>query len=299
MFAVAGGMVILGLLVIGWGSGLFKTTATPTLTVTSITTRTPTVTLTPVITPTYATTLTPGATRVRELDSMVEVFIPAGEFLMGASLNDPMAQADEFPQHAVYLGDYWIDQHEVTNAQYAVCVYAGACSKPYDIATYNPNKYYEDLEYANRPVVYVTLYQAREYCEWVHGNLPTEAQWEKAARGTDGRIYPWGDEEPNVDMLDIGHSLAIMLPTCVYTGSNSPYGLCDMAGNVSEYVLDDYDPTFYSHSPYVNPIAEQGGEIIVKGGSFLDVWYALRSSARSTFGYGDTGADFIGFRCIR
>jgi formylglycine-generating enzyme required for sulfatase activity len=137
-----------------------------------------------------------GDAWVRPIDGMVMVYVPAGEFLMGAADADGDADIDEKPQHSVYLNGFWIDKTEVTNAQYGKCVEAGACEEPWG---WNRDRFiYSDRFNApDQPVVCVLWNNAHDYAVWVGGRLPTEAEWEKVARGTDGRMYPWGNSAPD------------------------------------------------------------------------------------------------------
>jgi formylglycine-generating enzyme required for sulfatase activity len=260
----------------------------------------PTPTLTP--TPTPTATATPALTPVtwqRPTDGMVMVYVPEGEFLMGS----PAGQGadDEHPQHMVYLDAFWIDQTEVTNAQYRQCLEAGACRKPY---------YWDDSGYnaPDQPLVGVSWDDARTYCEWVGARLPTEAQWEKAARGTDGRKYPWGNEDADCDRANYygkpcacgGTDPCVGKPSQVgaHPAGASPYGALDMAGNVWEWVADWYAADYYSRSPARNPQGPDSGEYRgLRGGS----WYLNDNYVRSAFRYRfipDLRFFNWGFRCV-
>ncbi len=239
-----------------------------------------------------------GDTRSREIDSMTEIYIPAGEFLMGASADDTQACDDERPQHSVTLDAYWIDQHEVTNAQYTLCVAAGECTEPWNKVSFTRSSYYGDPQYAEYPVIYVDWYQASAYCAWAGGSLPTEAQWEKGARGTDGKMYPWGDGETRTRLLHYGTSIGDTTIVCSYPDGNSPYGLCDMAGNVWEWVNDWYDAEYYSSSPDSNPRGPATGDTRGLRGSSWIGSIILRSSVRA-WNYPDYGFLNSGFRCAR
>jgi len=122
------------------------------------------------------------------------VYVPAGRFWMGSEDGDPDAFYNEKPQHEVNLDAFWIDRTEVTNAQYRRCVDDGPCSPPSRSISYDRDNYYDNPEFDDYPVIYVDWNQAKAYCTWADKRLPTEVEWEKAARGTDRRIYPWGND---------------------------------------------------------------------------------------------------------
>jgi formylglycine-generating enzyme required for sulfatase activity len=245
---------------------------------------------------------------VREKDGMVMVFVPAGEFMMGGDADVPLAlcqkdfggcsrdrYTDEEPPHLVYLGSYWIDQTEVTRAMYKQCVIAKVCDSP---PTSNFAKYATG-SYANHPANFVAWDQAKSYCEWVGANLPTEAQWEKAARGTDGRMYPWGEEidctRTNYDGCTEGGTSTV---GSYFTGA-SPYGALDMAGNVDEWVADWYDANYYKISPSSNPQGPtSGNDRVVRGGAWGFLENYVRSASRDKVDP-TMKSDITGFRCAR
>jgi eukaryotic-like serine/threonine-protein kinase len=193
-----------------------------------------------------------GSMRISGVDGMMLVYVPEGIFTMGYEVAD-----DEKPVHDVFLSSFWMDQTEVTNAMYAKCVEAGACSRPISIASYSRSDYYNNPQYADFPVISVSWCDAGTYCIWAGRRLPTEAQWEKAARGTDEHLYPWGNESPVCALANFVSQSGVCAgdPAAVgsYPAGASPYGALDMAGNVLEWVSDIYGPSYYFKSPDANP----------------------------------------------
>ncbi len=217
--------------------------------------------------------------------------VPAGEFIMGANAYD-----DQKPIHTVYLNKYYIDKFEVTNVLYKVCVEAGVCKSPGNLASYERIDYYDNSQYDNYPVVYVDWYQAKTYCEWRNARLPTEAEWEKAARGTDARTYPWGE---GIDYTFANYDSAVGDTTEVgkYEKGISPYGTYDMVGNVWEWVADWYDANYYANSPSGNPQGPTSGDYRVqRGGSqgFNSIEIFQRAAIDPI-----TANGFVGIRCAR
>jgi formylglycine-generating enzyme required for sulfatase activity len=175
-----------------------------------------------------------GSTMIGEKGETL-VYVPAGEFLMGSTDADALASSDEKPQHTVYLDAFWIDQTEVTNKQYKACVDASTCEPPVSTNSATHPSYYGNPEFDNYPVIYVSWDKANRYCKvWTGagGSLPTEAQWEKAARGTDARTYPWGNGAWNKDLLNSNGNIGDTTVVKNYPNTGSFYGTYDMAGNV-------------------------------------------------------------------
>jgi formylglycine-generating enzyme required for sulfatase activity len=228
------------------------------------------------------------------------VVVPAGEFLMGSTDADGMASTDEKPQHKVYLDAFLIDRTEVTNAMYAKCEQAGACQAPRATSSAKQPSYYGNPKYDNYPVINVTWNDAQAYCAWAGGRLPTEAEWEKAARGTDGRTYPWGDEPPDPQKANYSDSkVGDTTPVGVYPPGASPYGALDMAGNVWEWTADWYGDATYASSSAKNPTGPSSGDTrVLRGGSWGDGEDGARAANRFRR-YPVNWNDDNGFRCAR
>ncbi len=255
-------------------------------------------TLTPA-SPTPAPTMIPvtPVTQVSDKDGMTLLYVPAGEFTMGNNSGN----ANEKPEHKVYLDAFWIDQTEVTNAMYAKCVKAGACQAPSSTKSYTRDSYYGNPQFDTYPVVYVAWNDAKQYCTWAGRRLPTEAQWEKAARGTDGRIYPWGDQAPDKTRLNYNFEVGDMTQVGAYPTGASPYGALDMAGSVWEWVADWYGETYYASSPGRNPTGPTSGDARVLRGGSWDSYDAadVHASLRNWSYYPDVRFDNNGVRCAR
>jgi WD40 repeat protein len=210
-----------------------------------------------------------GDTWPRPADGMVMVYVPAGEFEMGST------EGDEQPVHTVALDSFWIDRTEVTNVQYARCVTAGACGLPLEFGSR-----YSNRTYADYPVTGVGWYQAEAYCAWAGARLPTEAEWEYAARGPEGRMYPWGDSAPDCGKANYGGCVGDTTAVGSYPAGASWCGALDLAGNVWEWVADWYGA--YPSGRQVNPTGPSSGEYrILRGGAWADGQNDARSAYRN------------------
>jgi eukaryotic-like serine/threonine-protein kinase len=268
-----------------------RASATPLRLTPTPTSLPPTETITPeppTITPTP--TLEIKGFQISDKDGMKLLYVPAGEFLMGSTDPNSQAKFDEKPQHTVNLDAFWIDQTEVTNAMYSQCVQTELCQSP------SNTTFYADTQFGNYPVVYVSWNDAQAYCQWAGRKLPTEAQWEKAARGTDGRTYPWG-EDISCEKANYFGCIGKASAVGSYPSGASPYGALDMAGNGLEWVSDWYDPNYYASSPSSNPTGPvTGQERVLRGGSWFYEALYLRTADRDRVS-SDERRDLLGFRC--
>jgi formylglycine-generating enzyme required for sulfatase activity len=287
----------------------------------------------------------PIETKIRLADGMVMVYVPAGEFEMGndgiqwvwsGSLVwddlDLQVFTDEMPQHAVYLDSFWIDQTEVTvgmfrkfveETRYETTAERDGWGAPWTDGPMEkewPHVPGTDWQHPHgpdssavedHPVVQVSWYDAGAYCEWAGGQLPSEAQWEKAARGTDGRVFTWGNtyegtwgnfcdascpvKRWNHNSYNDGYPLTS--PVGIFPSGASPYGALDMAGNVWEWVADWYDEDYYTDSPYENPMGPSSGtERTQRSGAWIDAESWVRTTVRHETPPHNR-ADDLGFRC--
>ena len=254
-------------------------------------TQEPTITQAATLVPTETIVPTPalgiGSSKVFAKDGMTQMYVPAGEFTMGSNNGD----ADEKPVHMVYLDAFWMDQTEVTEAQFKQCIDAGVCKIPSGsmYVNWNPSK---------SPMVFVTWGDANDYCQWAGRRLPTEAEWEKAARGTDGRTYPWG-EGIDCDKASYSGCNNGNTPVGSFLKGVSPYGVWEMAGHAAEWVADYYYETAYSFENQINPTGPTTHGFpyrIIRGGSFRYEINELRVSNRTPVNPIQR-RDHVGFRC--
>jgi serine/threonine protein kinase len=305
---------------------------TPEIISTHTPTVTPTPTQTPLPTPPADSKL--GDTWLSPIDGTTLVFIPAGEFLMGAVKWDMDTTSDSKPQRTITLDAYWVDRTEVTNEMFVKFVNAtqyiteaervGSSlvldEKAQALKTVAGASWRDPfgdgkgiLEIMNHPVVQVNWNDAVAYCHWAGRRLPTEAEWEKAARGTDGRRYPWGNNPVDggkanfadynlrvlsYAVLTVNDGFKYTAPVGSYPKGASPYGLLDMAGNVYEWVADWYQEDYYINMPAINPKGPTSGENrVYRGGAWVHSWPALLTTYRRS-GSPVNGRNLeIGFRC--
>jgi formylglycine-generating enzyme required for sulfatase activity len=214
------------------------------------------------------------------------VFVPPGDFIMG--------------EHTVYLDSFWIDKTEVTNARYARCVQAGACSAPRSSRSNTRDPYYGNPRFDDYPVIYVSWEDGNRYCSWAGGRLPTEAEWEKAARGTDARPFPWGAEDPSVIVNVLNYRGQDTTEVGSYPSGASPYGALDMAGNVSEWVADWLSEGYYHNPPASDPTGPETGDYRVwRGGSWANTSIDRVRTYSRTGNLPTDASGGIGFRCAR
>jgi eukaryotic-like serine/threonine-protein kinase len=265
-------------------------------------------------TPTTEPTSRPEAQRVKisPVDGMTQIFIPAGTFFRGGM--DVYRKHDEQPAQEIFISAFWMDQVEVTNGMYGLCVNAGICRPPAQPRSDNRENYFGNPEFRDYPVVLVTWYDANAYCKWAGRRLPTEAEWERAARGDDKRNYPWGDELPNEFTANFMNLVGDTSRVGSYAEGASPFGVLDMAGNVWEWAADFYRPDYYAKSPAENPSGPAETDVlnnlrVMRGGSFQDDGIFLRLANRNSLDgpngraqpdeeayYGRSSVK-VGFRC--
>jgi formylglycine-generating enzyme required for sulfatase activity len=231
-----------------------------------------------------------GDTWVRPADGMPMVYVPAGTFPMGSSEDDAEAGPDELPQHRVTLDGFWIDQTEVTNAQFLQFLNEHGNRDPQGATMIVLDQGYTRISQVDdqfvapevafqRPVVMVTWHGAAAYCEWAGGRLPTEAEWEYAARGPEGTLYPWGNAPPTCDLANYGTCIGVPVQVGSRPAGASWCGALDMAGNVWEWVADWFTP--YSGLPQENPTGPSSGDVpVLRGGGWHSPPWEIRTAYR-------------------
>ncbi len=232
----------------------------------------------------------PGADTSTPVDPLT-VDIPAGTFWMGCNESlDTDCDSDEFPYHELWISHFEIQRTELDVSTYFACVDDASCTQPSGVSQ-------EDTE-PDMPVTGVTRDQAAQACEWLDMRLPTEAEWEKAARGTDERVYPWGNDEPDCDLANM-RICGDLEPVDSHPVGASPYGALNMSGNAWEWVSDDYDETYYSDSPDADPQGPSGSFLpLVRGVNYYSSMSGLRASNRELAVY-SASCSLCGFRCAR
>jgi formylglycine-generating enzyme required for sulfatase activity len=232
-----------------------------------------------------------GQAQANLVDGADLIYIPSGEFVMGMNYNPPY----EDTTHTVFTSGYWIYQTQVTNAMYGSCVKAGKCT--YRTAE-KVNHHYYNPEYANHPVVYILWNEAEKYCSWAGGHLPTEAEWEKAARGPSGNANSQGDTEPSLTLINVDNRIGDTVEVGSSPENQSAYGVLDMGSNVREWVQDWYVSNSYANSPRNNPTGPVDGTYkVLKGAGFDDPITFTRSAHRLKHVPNSPGNN-RGFRCV-
>ena len=302
---------------------LLKPSATHTSTATVTPTPTEKSTPTKTMTPTYTLTATMGivATQKREIDGMVQVLVPAGEYQAGytdeqaelireicelkndGNISGFHTQGGGFMEYCdpswfskreeiIYVDSFWIDKTEVTNEMYETCRLAGVCPGRGSRGSFNRQDYYRNIIYNNYPATFTYWFEAAAYCRWVGGRLPSAIEWEKAARGTDGRLYPWGDDPPSPSLLNYyGSGFDDTVEVGSYPEGMSPFGALDMLGNVAEWIEDCLEEI---------DVDDPGKHFDVlcgyKGGSVIDTFLFLDLIRTPYQPSGSSGGQ--GFRCL-
>lgn len=256
-----------------------------------------------------------GVTWVRPVDGMVMVSVPSGEFKMGSSDDEIDYELQlcneeyddcrrewfesEQPVHTVYLDGFWIDQTEITNAQYQRCVESGTCDLASDSSSFTRDSYYGNSAYDDYPVVHVSWRQAADYCRWIGGRLPTEAEWEYAARGPYGSIFPWGNRSPDNTLLNYNGNVGDTVEVGSYPNGMSWCGALDMAGNAWEWMNDWYGYDYYGRSPPKNPTGPPSGECRgLRGGNWSSNRKGIRAAQRDYYTPDWSPLYLVGLRCV-
>lgn len=294
----------------------------PTTILTAVVIIVPTQTSTPSQTPSPTPSRTPTATPIviltREQDGMPMVLVPGGSFMMGASDTDANAQADENPAHSVTVDSFYLDQYEVSVSQYAIFLntlgsyvqqcYGFTCiwtlfESSFTYLTQNTDETFAAQPgFADYPVNYVSWYGAAAYCEWVGARLPSEAEWEYAARGSEGYLYPWGNEPASDTLALFGRNvLADLQPVTHFPDGATPLEIYALSGTMWEWTNDWYDAEYYATSPELNPTGPEtvttAGRVL-RGGGWRSLALELRATNRQPMRPATFERD-IGFRCGR
>ncbi len=271
-------------------------TAEPTATATN------TATTEPTATPTEAA-LVGGETRLlADTDGAEQIYIPASTFFMGSTDDEIAYSENERPKQPVSVEAFWIDKYEVTNDQYLACVTGGGCTVPARPESAFVSNYFGNPEYADFPIVNIRWAQAAEYCEWVGRRLPIESEWELAARGTDNRTFPWGDEFPDPTRANYGILVGDTTAVGSFPDGASAFGVMDMSGNVTEWTANYYRSNYYNLVVEITATPEpeglyRGGVRTLRGGAWNSDWDEIRAAVR--FGPPEPNyyASTVGFRC--
>src|SRR5215212_2645158 len=251
--------------------------------------------------------------RVSTMDGMPQIFIPAGTFRMGGL--DVRRAPNEIPAHNVTLDAFWMDQLEVTNAMYGLCVSAGVCAPPQSLKSQRRPDYFNNPGFNDYPVIYVTWGQAKAYCEWAGRRLPSEAEWERAGRGDDLRTFPWGEDKADGLLANFNMLVGDTSRVGTYPAGASPFGVLDMAGNVAEWVNDfysfNYQALLENTLNPTGPATSSSLHRVVRGGSLGDAEINIRVAKRSSVlgsnlsakpdssAYLGDSSPRIGFRCAQ
>jgi len=225
------------------------------------------------------------------------VDLPGGTFTMGT---DAPHWPDATPAHEVTVSAFSLDRYEVSNAAFAACVACGVCEPPEQDGSFSGREpYYGNEQYEGYPVIYVTWHQAKAFCEGLGSRLPTEAEWELAARGTAGRSFPWGNDDATPGHANFEYTFGDTTPVTDLSQGSTPEGAANMAGNVWEWVADTWAAGYYAASPPADPKGPEEGPLkVARGGSYGSTSAQIRPYARASF-LGTGTYSNVGFRCAQ